>query len=103
MRFGLVIPLALEPNEGDELLVLLLRQRVRDAGDEALHQRDPLLESELAGLVHESSDGRVVHPCGLWGRGHQGGSERGDLSVISYQLSEVPGRHLRSRAYTADS
>src|SRR5919204_6965060 len=41
---GLVVALALEPDEGDEPLVLLLRQRVGDAGDEALHQRDALLQ-----------------------------------------------------------
>jgi hypothetical protein len=61
MGLGLEVALALEPDEGGELLVLLLRQGVGDAGDESLDQRDPLSgASELAWSIRERSTGWFI-------------------------------------------
>src|SRR4026208_159049 len=70
MGLGLEVALALEPDEGGELLVLLLRQGVGDAGDESLDQRDPLFGRERARLVDQGAEHRMVHPVGFGRRRH---------------------------------
>src|SRR5687768_13961249 len=70
MRFCLVVPLALEPDEGDELLVFLLRESVRNGGNQPFDQRDPLFELQGVGLIHQGPDSGMVHPIGLFAGGH---------------------------------
>src|SRR5438046_1339665 len=72
---GFLEPLALEANESDELLVLLFRQGVRDAGDQPFDQGDPLLQGQGSRLVDQGADHGVVHPVSRLA-GRHGSSER---------------------------
>src|SRR5690349_13801658 len=67
---GLQKPLALEANEGHELLVLLFRQGVGDAWDQPVDQHHALFQGEGSGLIHQSADRGVVHPVSRLARRH---------------------------------
>src|SRR5690242_5484600 len=86
---GLLEPLALEADEGHELLVLLFRQGVRNAGDQPFDQCNAFLQCERSGLVHQRADRGMVHPVSrLAGRHESSGSERRPPWT---QLSTLPG------------